>query len=539
MDFKVHEKKDSPEKAIFRLGSGRTDFTFKKALAHLIAVNDFEVDKAKEALEELWRNEAENDSDEVELMALNDETRELFKYFAWYSDEKGAISFYCKLSDSTETYVLSRNLLDSAQAITFPDSAETVYAWMYRRYAKLVRTKRIAFYGAVLGNKKIFPDLQFYWERWSEQLWRKDPYFRLSHTPKGISVDPKEPCFFYFDKSQLKEGPTPSWDGWLTQFPKACVPIFKAWVYSIFDPKNKGRQAIWLHDNGYTGKSSVIQAITKYLGQDAAGSISGGSMKTNFAFEPLYGKRLVTYGDCKEPNLIRTPKIHSLLGNDYVTIDRKGMPAFTAKLHAKLLIASNIPPQIDFSANNERTRLLYIPLKEAPEEILSKYCKTDESGKVLRYRDGSPIVKGGRLTEELLEEMDEFIHSCKKDYDRLCVSGQDIVIDDSYLEMMKASCISEEVLKFQSICERYLEFDETKIDYNVSQNVLLKFYNGVTTGNTFKASGKSDFSRFKKYLFDIQGVKQDTKKIGPVKIEILTGLKLTEEGKDKADEWDE
>jgi len=537
MQYKLFKIKDILEKSIFRLAGGRKEFTYQQVLGDLIA-NGVSFEEASEEMQTSWKEATQKKEDIVEISELNEETQELFKYFRWFTDEKGSVSVYCKLSIKVETYVLSRNLLESAQAVKLKEKDETIYNWMFKKFRTLVRSKKISFYNAVLGNKKTFPSIKFYWEKWAEEIWKLDPDFRIPHTPLGISDNPEVPCFFYFNLGKLKAGPTPAWNGWLTQFPKECVPVFKAWVYSIFDPNNLGRQAIWLHDNGFTGKSSVIGAITKYLGQDAAGSISGGSMKTNFAFEPLYGKRLVTYGDCKEPNLIRTPKIHSLLGNDYVTIDRKGLPAFTARLHAKLIVASNIAPQIDFSANNERTRLLYIPLHEAPEEVLKKYCVLNNKGKVKRYKDGSPVVKGGQLTEELTEEMDAFIYSCRESYEKLCTTGQDILVDEDYLEMMKANCISEEILKFQELCRQYLQFKED-IKYYVSHGNLLKFYNGATTGNVYHNSGKSDFSRFKKYLMNIYGIKQSKKKKGPFQVDVFFGAKLNEEGLDKADEWED
>jgi len=538
LKFKIHETGDTPEKSVYRKGGGRTDFSYSQALGDLVS-HDIKFEDAQEVLKELWQEARENADEEVSLAELNDETKELFKHFRWYSDDKGAVSLYCKLSTDTETYVLSRNLLESAQAIKLPGKATTIYNWMFKRYRELVRDKKISFYHSVLGGKKTFPTIKFYWEKWAEEIWKLDPEFRIAHTPLGISDKSDVPCFFYFNLDRLKPGKTPAWDGWLLQFPKQCVPVFKAWVYSIFDPGNMGRQAIWLHDNGYTGKSSVIQAINNYLGQDAAGSISGGSMKTNFAFEPLYGKRLITYGDCKEPNLIRTPKIHSLLGNDYVTIDRKGLPAFTAKLHAKLIVASNIAPQIDFAANNERTRLLYIPLKEAPEEVLKKYCALNKDGSVRRYKDGSPIVRGGRLTEELTEEMDAFIFSCQADYKKYCSTGQDIIVSERYLDMMKSHCVSEEILKFQNLCQQYLQFKEGDTSYYVTQGTLLKFYNGAVSGNSYRNSGKSDFSRFKKYLMDVYGIKQSKKKKGHFQVDVFLGVKLNDDGREKADEWED
>ncbi|MFO7791266.1 MAG: hypothetical protein R6V32_11935 [Bacteroidales bacterium] len=536
MEFKVLQLGTCPDDTIFRFGSGRKDFSYSLALGDLIGKGK-PYETAKEMLHKAWEIAKNQGLGEIGLSELNTDTKKLFKYFRWYSDEKGATSVYIKLSGKTETYTLSRNLMESAQAVHRPGKGETVYAWMYRKYNRLVREKKISFYYQVLGNKKTFPTIQFYWDKWAQELWKADPGFALPHTPVGISTDPEEPAFFHFNKTRLKPGPTPAWNGWLSQFPKICLPVFKAWVYSIFEPTNKGRQAVWLHDNGYTGKSSAVQAIALYMGQDASGTISGGSMKTNFAFEPLYGKRLITYGDCKEPNIIRTTKIHSLLGNDAVTIDRKGLPAFTAQLHAKLIIASNIAPQIDFASNNERTRLLYFPLHEADEEVLKRFCEVDTSGKVKRYDDNSPVVKGGNLTAELTSEMNYFIYSCKKCYDKLCPGGQDLVVSPDYLELMKKHCVSEETLRFANLCKQFLEFGDTP-EHFVTHGDLLKFYNGVTAGNAYRISGTSDFARFRKYLADVHNIKPVKRKKGAFRQDVFVGITLTEIAKEKAQIWE-
>ena len=130
------------------------------------------------------------------------------------------------------------------------------------------------------------------------------------------------------------------------------------------------------------------------------------------------------------------------------------------------------------------------------------------------------------------------MYSCQDDYEKLCSTGQDIIVEEKYLDMMKANCVSEEILKFQNLCISYLLFNEEEKTY-VTHGTLLKFYNGTVSGNAYRSSGKSDFSRFKKYLVDMYGIRQSKKKRGTFSVDIYRGVKLNELGRDKADDWED
>jgi len=524
----VSVKKGSPEESMYRFGSGRKEYTYDKLLAKLLA----EGEKLREAMEHIksvWEEESNGpDPDEIGITELNDETRELFKYFRWHSDLKGAVSLFCRIDKDKEVYTHSAELLESAQSVTPAGMEQSLYAWMYHRYNRLVRKKQLAFYHQVLGTRKSFPSLSYYWKKWAEPIWKEDPAFQLDETPVGISDDPRRPCFFYFNPDDLKPGKTDLWEGWMQIIPAALRPVFRAWVYSIFVPQNTGRQALWLHDNGYTGKTSVINAIAMYLGKDASGAISSGSMKTQFAFETIYGKRFVSYGDCSEPNLIKHPKIHSILGNDIVIIDQKNMKPFPARMHCRLLVASNIAPYININAHNERTRVLYIPLLEPTEDQLTKYCKLDKRGRVMRYENGAPMVIGGNLQHELYMEMEAFLHSCRPDYEKMCSTGQDVLVTQKHLDIMEHHCISEEELTFRNICNQLFLFGE---NYRLPLRMVQQCFNVATSGTPYRSSGTSDFSRFKKYIMDRKTVViEKTKGTGKLRVQMCFGLRIDPNG---------
>lgn len=519
-------KRNSPEESIFRYGNGRKELSHTRLLQKLLDQEDSAT--ATEHIRSVWEETDDHNPSEIDITQLNDETRELFKYFRWHSDLKGAISLFCKINKDKEVYTHSAELLESAHFVKPAGMEQTLYSWMYHKYNRLVRKKEIAFFHQTLGTKKQFPPLSHYWKKWAEVIWKEDPVFQLDDNPVGISDDPAQPCFFYFNPDDLKPGKTEHWDGWIHIIPKPLRPVFRAWVYSIFVPDNKGRQALWLHDNGYTGKTSVINAIAEYLGKDASGAISAGSMKTNFAYETIYGKRFVSYGDCSEPNLIKSPKIHSILGNDIVIIDQKNMKPFPARLHAKLIIASNIAPYINTNAHNERTRILYVPLTEPTEEQLRKYCRLSSAGEIMRYHSGAPMVIGGNLQQELLLEMEGFLYSCRKDYETLCSTGQDILVTQEHLDLMEHHCISEEELTFRNICNQLFSFAET---YSIPLRIVQQAFNVATSGTPYKSGGISDFSRYKKYILDRKSVTiEKVKGTGTIRTQMCFGIKINPDG---------
>ena len=248
-----------------------------------------------------------------------------------------------------------------------------------------------------------------------EQL-NQDVDKMLFAEPAIISWDENEFAFKKFNPSFLQPGPMPAWDSFLTRldFPD----VFCAFVWSIFEPEDSGRQACWIQGFGNEGKSTVIRAITEIFGKHCTAAISHRSYTERFFFSEVYGKRLAVYSDSKNPRLISESRIHSLLGGDYVNVEAKGDKGFIGKVYSKLLIGSNLSPETDPSKTSERTRVLYLEVK------------------------GLGDIKIDYLYEnKLVAEAAFFLHYCKQKYAELCPSKVTIIEP------------AEMKLKFDSFCE--------------------------------------------------------------------------------------
>jgi len=265
------------------------------------------------------------------------------------------------------------------------------------------------------------------------QEFQYDPDKQIEEEPPIITHDPVEIAYKRFNPDMLTPGETPTWDQFLSRldYPE----IFLAWVWSIFEPKNLGRQILWMQGEGNDGKSTAIQTITEYLGEEHTMPIQE-NVNSQFFYSNLYGKRLATFGDCKSPRYIAGSKVHSLVGGDYVSIERKGEQAFSAFIRVKMLIASNLFPQIDFSMPNEYTRLLLIKVK--PQES----------------KDGDVYFK-----QKLSEEKWQFLAKCREMYEKHCPAHAQIAVSEEHFESMQVDCGSDESSYVLDFMDKFLIID--------------------------------------------------------------------------------
>ena len=439
------------------------------------------------------------DKPQFKVPKLSEKTRELFSFFRWYSNDDGTSAMYVRIDMDAEVYVLTSDPMTTASAVMV--GGQFLEELMDAAYISFAMDSELSFLEKDDVNPKgesksgpiMLPSLSEYWET-VKKYWIRDTFFRLKETPCEISGDATIPTFLYWDSSLVRQGKHPSWDDWMECFPEYGKEIFRAWIASIFDPQNKGRQCMWIQDQGYTGKSSMIRALTRFMGKRSVAAVSKDSMHNQFGYSTVYGRRLVVYGDNKNPKLLHDSKIHSILGGDIVPIERKNVATFSAPVHSKILIGSNTPPEVDLGARSEVTRLLYIPLQEPPERVMARYCKTDEQGHVIRQKDGTPIFLGGNLEDKLFSEIPAFLYQCQQDYKRLCPNRMDIVVSEKMWDVLNSRCPSPEHLGIEKFVMSELSFGPGKTADPSDMMAAFQEFNKMNRATSF------DFSRLKTYL---------------------------------------
>lgn len=262
-----------------------------------------------------------------------------------------------------------------------------------------------------------------------------DPSRILKEEPALISWSPLEPAYRVLDPSILKPGPTPNWDSFLSRmdYPET----FKAYVWSAFEPRNTGRQALWIKGEGSDGKSSAINAISAFLGRSYVLSIGKGTYDKDYFFGNAFGKRLAIYMDCKNTYILKAERIKSLLGRDTVNINNKYEREFSAQVYSKLIIASNFHPKINYNDNSERTRLLLCEVATFKDEF------------------GDPDFE-----YNLEAEFPAFLLQCQEAYEANCPNNVNLRVPKSMVHKIKAACASKESELMEQFIEQRLIFEE-------------------------------------------------------------------------------
>lgn len=320
--------------------------------------------------------------------------------------------------------------------------------------------------------------------------------------PVIYTNDPNTACFHFFDleKAKQAEGEYPAWEEFTSRLTTEEAEAFKGFVWSIFDAKNRGRQCLYILDKGFSGKSAVVNAIASAIGTDLHAALSKESLSNQFAFSKIWDKRFVTIGDNKNPNLIRSQAMHSMLGGDIVDVEYKGRDPFPARLMCKVFVASNIPLQIDAKARNEVTRVLPLKPDDSPETLVAR-------GLVAVNKDGTPkMTAGGNLIplgdpdweEKLKEQFPAFLASCYPVYQRVCPRGMEIIIPEKSAETLIAFDEDRAAL-FEEILEQHFEI--TKSDTDCIQRVDMQraFTEAIRDDETYKTA-KLTFSEWKEFL---------------------------------------
>lgn len=350
----------------------------------------------------------------------------------------------------------------------------------------------------ILGRQTIKMELQTYLEKITQRVLLDQEKF-LDEEPKLLSWEPGDIAFKKFDPEQLQEGSYDTWKQFLDRldFPQ----VFMAWVWSVFDPENEGRQLLWIKGNGNDGKSRVISALMDIYGKEYTAALVQGDVGSNFFFSKIYGKRFTVYDDCKQTNLITYEKIHTILGKGEAAIEYKSQNVFTGNVYSKIIVGSNMYPEVSFFKNNEKTRLICLTVKT--------------------FKDGS--TSDNRFKEKLVEEKYAFLHACKKCYEVLCQDGSYITLPDELQEKIRRHCSSQKSLDITGFAEEKLVFDSKRY---VESRELKKNLNEylAEVGSVYKAKEHSHaFNDLRQYFLD-KKLDETIMKVGGRQAHVFKGV---------------
>jgi hypothetical protein len=283
-------------------------------------------------------------------------------------------------------------------------------------------------------------------------------FYKDEITLPELTNDPTEPARSYFDLSNITEGDTPDFDGFLEAVEPSCRDSLMAAIYATFFAKCRLNQYVWIHGEGGDGKSSLLSAIARYAGDRLACSL-GQTMNSDFGLEDAIGKRMVILSDVKTGLSVKSQLIHNLTGHDPVSVNRKNKPIITVRLNPIVWIAANEAPDVNFDNRNEARRCLYIKMQEPPVEIQKKFYFTDENGNFLLDNAGRKINNGYDLEGGLLKEMPHILFKCKQVFERVCPAPYAVIKPNtSALELAEDNCVDIDAATFASYIQETFSF---------------------------------------------------------------------------------
>lgn len=282
-----------------------------------------------------------------------------------------------------------------------------------------------------------------------------------------VTNDPNQPTLCYLHLEKV-EGSWATWEDWMKkgfENPEHAVPVFMAHLGSIMDAKNLGKNILWLHGRGNDGKSVAFNNIGEYFGKSFA-SVNGKSLTNQFAFSKLVNKRLVLFSDAKSSKALQSEAMHNASGTDFVDVEAKGKASYSAKMISKVVIMSNIAPEIEMDQFNQTSRLLYLRMRAKSEDEMIA------SNMGVRLSDGSFAFTGNDKFPELLKkEVDAFMSACFEKYRELCPNGGAVPCPNALRQRMEDICTDPASMSLESLINTVLVFNK---DGKIRSEHLLK-----------------------------------------------------------------
>ena len=184
----------------------------------------------------------------------------------------------------------------------------------------------------------------------------------------------------------VEESPTPTWDGILSRL--SDPEAFLAHVWSAFEPKFEGRQALWLQGEGNDGKSILFDALFEGASLPYASlgdnDLVGGNQ---FVFSSVWDKPVVLVGESKNVNVLMSGMVHKLTGRDPIPVEYKHGQRFNAKFQGVVFVTSNNKPQIERTRSNlSRLSLVTIQPGDWVDDLKPK-LRREVPGLLFRARE--------------------------------------------------------------------------------------------------------------------------------------------------------
>jgi P4 family phage/plasmid primase-like protien len=187
----------------------------------------------------------------------------------------------------------------------------------------------------------------------------------VPHSPEWFSFTSLE---FGYDA----EATCPVFEGFLNSIwdnDKELKESLRAWIgYVLIDSMKQQKFAVF-KGASRAGKGTVVRVIEGLVGRRNFLACSMNIFGSDFGLEPFIGRRLAIFNDAEagsgSQGHVATERIKSIVGNDSVSINRKGNTILTMSLPTKLMLVCNkIPPFVN-DQNAMTNRMIGFPFDKS------------------------------------------------------------------------------------------------------------------------------------------------------------------------------
>lgn len=225
------------------------------------------------------------------------------------------------------------------------------------------------------------------------------------------------------------------------------IAIIQELLGYLLIPDYRYQRAFLFCGNGRNGKSTLINLIQYFLGKENCAYESLQNLTTDkFAIANLYGKLANIFSDLPANKIYDTSIFKILCGNDAIKGEQKFKDSFSFYNTARLIFATNKPPQIDDDSIAFWRRWIVINFprtfteREANHNLLEELTKPDELSEMLNFA----LIGLDRLLEQNDFSYNKNLDEVADDYNKksntvfafiseACIDNNDYIISKSDL----------------------------------------------------------------------------------------------------------
>lgn len=142
---------------------------------------------------------------------------------------------------------------------------------------------------------------------------------------------------------------------------RQVIDLFEEMVGYILIKNCRFRKGFILYGGGHNGKSTVLNLLKKFIGEENLSTIELKKLSDTFLTAELENKLANIGDDIDASEIGDTGTIKKLFTGESMTVQRKYQEPFILKNHAKMIFSCNTLPRIADKSQGMYSRLMFIP----------------------------------------------------------------------------------------------------------------------------------------------------------------------------------